>query len=69
MLQLPGLLITDDLQLRIGGAAVRLTATDGFALAETLLRGSTRLAIEEEAAATLRTPLPPRSRRTRRLAA
>ncbi len=42
--------VSDDLTLRIGASAVRLTPSQGFQLAERLIRQSTVRIIEEETA-------------------
>jgi hypothetical protein len=41
--------VSDDLTIRIGTASAALTPTQGFAVAEQLLRKSTRRAIVDEA--------------------
>ncbi len=68
MLRLPGLSLTEDLALRIGAAEVRLRPTDGFRIAEALIRGSTRAAMLEEAAEHPR-QLAPKQRARRKMAA
>jgi hypothetical protein len=49
MLRLPRLLISDDLRLSIGEAAVQISPAHGLRIAETLARKSFRRALSEEA--------------------
>lgn len=64
MLRLDGLSLTEDLALRIGAAEIRLCPTDGFRVAEALIRGSTRAAMLEEVAERPR-PIAPKQRARR----
>ncbi len=66
MLRLPGLCVSEDLKVRIGSAEAALTPSAGFKVAEALLRGATRAAIAEEAAAaSFRPATATRPRRTK----